>query len=152
MAQAPFLWEGQEHAFYAFDLCNVSVSQCFNCEALSLWIYDRLVYPRVGEAPPPNPDLSEEIRRDYDEAGSISTSPLAVRPRYCDWLSRSSVSSWGTRARTSTMTSQRWLRPGLSRRFSRPSIPSVSSATTLFILVRSTCVMIALLRRSCLTF
>lgn len=71
VAEAPFLWEDKEHAFYAFDLCNVSVSQCFNCKALSLWIYDRLVYPRVGDAPPANPDLSPDIRRDYDEAGSI---------------------------------------------------------------------------------
>ena len=53
------------------DLCNVSASECFNCAKLSVWIYDRLVYPRAGEAPPPNPDLSEDIRRDYDEASSI---------------------------------------------------------------------------------
>ena len=53
------------------DLCNVFVSECFNCRKLSLWICDRLVYPHPGEAPPPNPDLSEDIRRDYDEASSI---------------------------------------------------------------------------------
>ena len=53
------------------ELRNVSVSECFNCEKLSVWIYDRLVHPRTGQAQPANPDLPDDIRRDYDEARSI---------------------------------------------------------------------------------
>ena len=53
------------------ELSNVSVSECFNCAKLSVWIYDRLVHPRTGQAQPANPDLSDDIRRDYDEASSI---------------------------------------------------------------------------------
>ena len=56
---------------------NVFVSVCFNCERESIWIHDKLVYPQGGEAPPANPDLSDEIRRDYEEASSI----LDLSPR-----------------------------------------------------------------------
>ncbi|MHC8343369.1 DUF4145 domain-containing protein [Pseudomonas sp. RT6P73] len=56
---------------------NVSLSTCFNCEKLSVWIYDRLVYPSAGHAPPANPDMSDDIRRDYDEASAI----LELSPR-----------------------------------------------------------------------
>ena len=56
---------------------NVFVSVCFNCERESIWIYDKLVYPQRGKAPPANPDLSGEIRRDYDEASRI----LDLSPR-----------------------------------------------------------------------
>jgi predicted RNA-binding Zn-ribbon protein involved in translation (DUF1610 family) len=53
------------------DLWNVSLSNCFNCGKVSIWIHDRLVYPSAGHAPPANTDMSDEIRRDYDEASSI---------------------------------------------------------------------------------
>ena len=66
----PFFWNG---AFEdsSSDLCNVSVSECFSCRALSIWIYNRLVHPSVGGAPPANSDLPEDIRLDYDEASII---------------------------------------------------------------------------------
>lgn len=50
---------------------NVSGSLCYNCKKLSIWIYDRLVFPQAGEAPVPNSDMPEDIRRDYDEASAI---------------------------------------------------------------------------------
>ncbi len=58
-------------------LHNTFVSECFNCKGISIWIYDKLVYPQRGEAPPANPDLPDAIRRDYDEASSI----LDLSPR-----------------------------------------------------------------------
>ena len=58
-------------------LHNTFVSECYNCKDISIWIYDKLVYPQRGEAPPANPDLSPDIRRDYDEASSI----LDLSPR-----------------------------------------------------------------------
>ena len=56
---------------HLLQLVNVSVSECFNCKRLSVWIKSRLAYPGLGVAGPANPDLSEDIRRDYDEASSI---------------------------------------------------------------------------------
>lgn len=50
---------------------NLFVSECFNCHRISIWIHDKLVYPQKGSAPPPNPDLTDDIRNDYIEASSI---------------------------------------------------------------------------------
>ena len=58
-------------------LHNTFISNCFNCKDISIWIYDKLVYPQRGEAPPPNPDLPDDIRRDYDEASAV----LDLSPR-----------------------------------------------------------------------
>ena len=66
-----------QYVYMDYSFYNVFVSVCFNCERESIWIYDKLVYPQRGEAPPANPDLSDEIRRDYDEASSI----LDLSPR-----------------------------------------------------------------------
>ena len=59
------------------NLLNVSLSLCYSCNDVAIWIYDRLVWPQRGEAPLPNPDLPEHILRDYDEAGTI----LDLSPR-----------------------------------------------------------------------
>lgn len=53
------------------QLVNCNVSHCYNCKRISIWIYNKLMYPVVGSAIPANPDMSDDIRRDYDEAGSI---------------------------------------------------------------------------------
>ena len=70
-AGAPFIWQARQSEHSRLDLCNVFVSLCFECEKLSVWIHDRLIYPRAGEAPPANADLPEPLRSDYDEASSI---------------------------------------------------------------------------------
>ena len=53
------------------NLMNVYVSTCYECKKPSIWLYKSLFYPQTGEVPPANPDLPEDIRKDYDEAGSI---------------------------------------------------------------------------------
>jgi len=58
------------------ELLCTHVSKCFNCDQLAIWIHNSLIYPKVGEAMPANPDLPEDIRRDYNEAnGVLSSSP-----------------------------------------------------------------------------
>ena len=61
----------RENSGPEYSILNLSVAQCYNCSELSIWIYDRLVYPEQGEAPLPNSDLSEDVVRDYLEASSI---------------------------------------------------------------------------------
>ena len=58
-------------------LYSLFASQCFDCIGISVWIDSKIVHPQRGEAPPANPDLPEDIRRDYDEASSI----LDLSPR-----------------------------------------------------------------------
>ena len=71
----PVLSGGGNHS--GVGLQNVFVARCFNCKDLSVWIHEKLVFPQRGEAPRANPDLSDDIRRDYDEASSI----LDLSPR-----------------------------------------------------------------------
>ena len=110
--------------------------------------FDRLVYPRAGEAPPRTLTLSEDIRRDYDEASSIlDRSPrgaaalirLAIQ-KLCKELGqvrkRPERGHWGARyGRTWTPE------------FKRRSTSFVLSETKLFIRADSICVMIAPLPR-----
>lgn len=43
----------------------------------AIWLYDRMLWPGGNDAPDANPDLPDDIVRDYLEAGSI----LAASPR-----------------------------------------------------------------------
>jgi hypothetical protein len=67
----------QSRSSIDYKLHNVSVSRCFNCDDVAIWIYDRLMWPLRGEALPPNPDLPADVRDDYAEASTI----LANSPR-----------------------------------------------------------------------
>ena len=51
----PFISKASEAEYWRSELYNVFVSKCFECEKLSLWVHDRLLYPRAGEAPPRKP-------------------------------------------------------------------------------------------------
>lgn len=75
MTGRPFLESTSTYADYV--LHNFWVSRCYNCNDISLWIHDRLIYPVVGAAPPVNPDTPDDIKRDYLEASSI----LSLSPR-----------------------------------------------------------------------
>lgn len=65
----PFLEASSNYS--DIDVNNVWFSSCFNCSGVALWICDRMIYPQRGEAPAANPDMPEEVRRDYDEASTI---------------------------------------------------------------------------------
>ncbi|HUU87069.1 MAG TPA: DUF4145 domain-containing protein [Candidatus Glassbacteria bacterium] len=52
------------------------ISKCYACREFSIWNKDsgewEMVYPNIQyNFPEPNPDLSDEIKRDYLEAGKI---------------------------------------------------------------------------------
>ncbi|WP_256666270.1 DUF4145 domain-containing protein [Pseudomonas sp. KBS0710] len=52
-------------------LINCNASRCYNCDRISIWVYNKLMYPIVGSVVAANPDMPDDIRRDYNEAGSI---------------------------------------------------------------------------------
>jgi hypothetical protein len=56
---------------YAHAVYNASVSQCYNCDEISIWIGDKIVWPAAGTVAPPNSDLNLDIKRDYEEAAAI---------------------------------------------------------------------------------
>ena len=84
----PHFWEVENESFGDLkELKGPHLSQCFSCSNISIWIADKLLYPPRGEAPPANPDLSEDIRRDYDEASRI----LDLSPRGAAALMRLAI-------------------------------------------------------------
>ena len=73
----PIVEKKEQREDSIWDLWNVNVSKCYECKKPSIWIYDQVVYPAIGVAPPANDDMPEDIRRDYDEASVI----LGASPR-----------------------------------------------------------------------
>lgn len=69
--KSPFIHRSERSENCIHALYNVNISSCYNCDNLSVWIYDKLVYPTIGEAPAANPDMPAEIRSDYEEASTI---------------------------------------------------------------------------------
>jgi hypothetical protein len=52
------------------------LAYCDHCNRFSLWLDGKLVHPQVVSAPPPHPDIPEDIRADYEEARAVfSNSP-----------------------------------------------------------------------------
>lgn len=51
----------------------IRTSICEYCDDFCIWHFDKMIYPNRGYAPPPNPDLPDEVRDDYEEAASISS-------------------------------------------------------------------------------
>lgn len=66
------LLERNSNGRYSYaDVFNVNISQCFNCNDVTVWIGSALAWPLRGDAPMPNGDLPEGVRLDFEEAGRI---------------------------------------------------------------------------------
>jgi Domain of unknown function (DUF4145) len=58
------------------DVQNVSISYCFNCNEMCLWVCDQLVWPKRVESPEPKLQALPDVRRDDDEASqTLDASP-----------------------------------------------------------------------------
>lgn len=72
-----FLEDLERSAYGNFRVQNLYLSKCYACSEFAVWIHDRLTFPTSNVAPPANPDLPDEVRLDYHEAGRI----LDLSPR-----------------------------------------------------------------------
>ena len=84
---SPFLEKRNPEYNGTWEVHLVDISQCFNCDKIAVWVRSSLVHPVRGEAPPPNSDLSEDVRLDYDEASRI----FQISPRGAAALLRLSI-------------------------------------------------------------
>jgi hypothetical protein len=75
VAGRPFFETNQKYR--DLDVYNASISRCFNCDEICVWIHDELFWPRLPHGPLPNVDLAKDARRDYEEASNI----LDISPR-----------------------------------------------------------------------
>jgi len=53
------------------SIVNLHLTRCFACEQIAVWINDRVVWPAMHGATPPNPDLPPDVLMDYQEAAAI---------------------------------------------------------------------------------
>jgi len=68
-------WHGLERVGGEFESGLLSCC-CEHCDRISIWFEERMIYPNDSGIVPPNPDLSEEIKADYNEAaGIVNRSP-----------------------------------------------------------------------------
>ncbi|WP_417911311.1 DUF4145 domain-containing protein [Candidatus Electronema sp. PJ] len=67
----------KQEEYSCYTVHNLHLSKCFTCENFSVWVHDSLLFPKKLYVVPPNPDLPDDIRRDYEEAGAI----LDISPR-----------------------------------------------------------------------
>jgi hypothetical protein len=52
-------------------LDSLAVSICDRCGKYALWLNDQLIYPQINVAPTASSDMSESVKKDYEEASSI---------------------------------------------------------------------------------
>ena len=71
-----FLEETEGHVIYN-NVYNLYLSKCYNCNKISVWVHDTLLFPNEKFGVHPNPDLPENIIHDFEEARSI----LGLSPR-----------------------------------------------------------------------
>ena len=70
-----FLAEEKNSAF-TWRAYNLHLSECYNCKRFAVWIGDYLLFPANKPGVLPNPDLPENIVRDFEEArGIVNASP-----------------------------------------------------------------------------
>lgn len=53
------------------DANNLCISECYNCKKVSVWVHNNLVFPSQKHGVQPNPDLPDDIVRDFEEARAI---------------------------------------------------------------------------------
>ena len=66
----PAILEFERDAYNDFV---INISECNHCKKICLWHFDRMVHPNRGNASMPNPDMPEDVKKDYEEAASIYT-------------------------------------------------------------------------------
>lgn len=62
-----FLHE-QKDPFTPYCVANLFFSECYSCNEISLWMYDKLLYPPEPDAEEANLDMPADILKDYNEA------------------------------------------------------------------------------------
>jgi hypothetical protein len=50
---------------------NINISECYNCKDISIWVYDKIVYPSTKVEIKPNQDLPAHITKLFEEAREI---------------------------------------------------------------------------------
>ncbi|VVE46605.1 DUF4145 domain-containing protein [Pandoraea terrigena] len=50
---------------------GLNLSKCESCDGIAVWVAEAMIYPELSSCPPPNEDLADDIKADYNEARAI---------------------------------------------------------------------------------
>ena len=56
---------------------SYKMAHCYNCKDISIWHNQKMIHPSNSSAPPPNLDMSNEVKEIFEEARQI----LSLSPR-----------------------------------------------------------------------
>ena len=70
LSNRPFIREDAASK-YVKSVYNLYFSHCYNCKEISVWIGGKLCWPKSGTVNPPNPDMPDSAKFDYEEAANI---------------------------------------------------------------------------------
>lgn len=56
---------------------NYFSSSCIQCKNMAFWENTKMIFPLIGTGPPPNLDMPDNIKNDYEEASNI----VRISPR-----------------------------------------------------------------------
>ena len=62
-------WDGKRYGNTGSN--DIRVSSCQHCNKNTLWIFETMFYPNTGNAPFPNAEMPESVKKIYLEAASI---------------------------------------------------------------------------------
>lgn len=82
----PYIYS-RTHTLESQYVEGVNFLHCSSCNGLSIWIFGEMIWPPESGVPLPNPDLPNDVRKDYEEAGAI----LGSSPRGAAALLRLSI-------------------------------------------------------------
>ena len=68
---------------------DMELSICSCCEKYSHWHDEKLIVPRSSTIEMPNPDMPENCKVDYMEAGTLLVYPLKGLPLFCVFVFKS---------------------------------------------------------------
>lgn len=77
-----FVEEGSS-TMHVHTVNNLLLATCEHCDDVTVWLYDKMIYPMSGDIPA-HDDLPENVKRTFAEASRIS----AISPRASAALSR----------------------------------------------------------------
>lgn len=70
-----------------YTLVKTLTAKCSHCKDVSFWVNEKMVYPLTGNVEMANPDLPDDIKKDYNEAKDI----VNISPRGAAALLRLAV-------------------------------------------------------------
>lgn len=72
----PFIEKSEAAPYNPPIVNNCNVTSCYNCEEITVWVHDQIVYPSKKIDIQPNEDLPDAIKTLFDEArGVVDGSP-----------------------------------------------------------------------------